>query len=622
MRIPTVYFALPYIPHVDESYVMNLAYKGLREHIWFPLSFWRPHLNLYTAMLAIMVDSNIHGFDWSILPITSDRITAPITPFIAVRTFYIALGAATVVIAYHWAARMLPRWVALLTSLTVAVASYHITFSGLITPEVLTCLGCTTFLYVTSIYEKYPQRRYLYLLAFIAGVTTSAKYNFIALFVVLCFVVWRGMPRYRSWAILMQCGLITAIGFFLFTPSILINFQTFVHSFSEEFNSYQGTSKVINSYSGRFPFGLYLDFFTYTIFTPSIMCAFVLGLTQIRKQQISLQAAVLLLFIQFSFFFSANIHYPRNFIFFIPAAVIICFTGVYNVFAQLKQEAPQLVRWLTVCEVAVYLLVMLPAMISGYNIRTYFSQPYSLNVVDATIAETTPPAIVVGDVEPTLLTERPWVVSKRLHTNDDIALWQAGGIGKIVINGKLFPNPKPQYILKHQHIKGDKDGASGFPFDIFYTDVRRTLKAIGRPMRNAIGVDILGVRIGKGDLRAQITPLSDQTHVANNPAPLLVNVYLLTKSQPTHPDALLFVQLFNDKQQKITQRNTPPVDYYPMAKWQPGELVIAMGDMPVTALPPGTYQLVIGFYDVATDTRLPVIGSNDGTYTVAFTVDK
>jgi hypothetical protein len=622
MRIPTVYFALPYIPHVDESYLMNLAYKGLREHIWFPLSFWRPHLNFYTAMLAIIVDSKIHGFDWSILPVASDRITTPITPFIAVRTFYIALGAATVVIAYYWAARMLPRWVALLTGLTIAFASYHITFSGLITPEVLTCLGCTTFLYVTSIYEKYPQRRYLYLLAFIAGVTTSAKYNFIALFVVLCFVVWRGMPRYRSWAILIQCGLITAIGFFLFTPSILINFQTFVHSFSEEFNSYQGTTKVINSYSGRFPFGLYLDFFTYTIFTPSIICAFVLGLTQIRKQQISLQAAVLLLFFQFSFFFSANIHYPRNFIFFIPAAVIICFTGIYNVFVQLKQEAPQLVRWLTVCQVTVYLLVMLPAMISGYNIRTYFSQPYSLNVVDAALAESTPPAIIVGDVEPTLLAERPWVVSKRLHTNDDIALWQAGGIGQLVINNKLFPKPKPQYILAHRHINGDKDGASGFPYDIYYTDARRALQAIGRPMRTTLGADILGVRIGRGDLRASVTPLSNIPHVKNTAAPLLLNIYLHVKSPPTNPDALLFVHLFDDAQQKVAQRNAPPVDYYPMSKWRSGDFIIAMADLPVDALPPGTYHLVIGFYDAAIDKRLPVIGSLDGTYTVTFTVDK
>jgi len=627
MRIPTVYFALPYIPYFDESYVMNLAYKGLREHIWFPLSFLRPHLNFYTAVFAIMIDSKIHGFDWSILPVASDRITTPITPFIAVRTFYIALGSATVVIAYHWAARMLPRWVALLTGLTIAFASYHITFSGLITPEVFSCLGCTAFLYVTSIYEKHPQRRYLYLLAFIAGVTASAKYNFIALFVVMCFVLWRTTPRdqlwsIRLWSILMQCGLITAFGFFLFTPSILIHFKEFVQDFSEELNFYQTNTTIVNGYSGRFPFGLYLEFFTQTIFTPSIMVAFVFGLTQIRKQQISLQAALLLFFFQLSFFLQSYLHYPRNFIFFIPAAVIICFVGIYNVFVQLKQEAPQLVRWLTVGEVTVYLLVMLPAMISGYNIRTYFSQPYSLNVVDATIAETTPPAIVVGDIEPTLLAERPWVVSKRLHTNDDIALWQAGGIGNIVINGKLFPEPKPQYILKHRHINGDKDGASGFPYDIYYTDARRALQAIGRPMRTTLGADILGVRIGRGDLRASVTPLSNIPHVKNIAAPLLLNVYLHLQSTPTNPDALLFVHLFDDAQNKIAQRNAPPVDYYPMSKWRSGDFIIAMADIPVDALPPGTYHLVIGFYDAAIDKRLAVIGSPDGTYTVTFTVDK
>lgn len=622
VRIPTVYFALPYVPHVDESYVMDLAYKGLREHIWFATSFWRPHLNLYTTMLAIMVDSKIHGFDWSILPVDTDRITSPITPFIAVRTFYIALGAATIVLVYHWAATMVPRWVAVLAGITAAFMTYHITFSGLVTPDVLTCLGCTAFLYVTTKYEQYPQRRYIDWLAFIAGVTTSAKYNFIALFVVLCFIIWRGTPLYRSWPILIRSGFITAVGFFLFTPSILIHFQTFVRDFIEELGAYHETTSVVNGYSGRFPFGLYLDFFTYTIFMPPIMFAFTYSLSAIRKHQLSLQAAVLVLFIQLSFFFSASYHWPRNFVFFIPAAVVIAFVGIYNTFHQLKVDTPRFTRWLTTSELALYLLLLVPVVASGYDSHLYFSRTYSLNVVDATMAQTVPPAIIVGDVEPTLIGDRPWVVAKRLHTNDDIALWQAGGIGQFVINTKWFPKPTPQFILHQQHIKGDRDGGSGFPYEIYQTDARRTLQAIGRPMRNEIGVNILGVRIGRGDLRSSMTPLSNNTHVAQSAAPLLVNVYLQVESPPTHPDALLFVHLFDANQQKITQRNTPPVDYYPMSQWRQGDFVIAMGDMPIESLPAGDYRLVIGFYDAAQDKRLSVIGSSDGTYTVPFTVDR
>jgi hypothetical protein len=229
---------------------------------------------------------------------------------------------------------------------------------------------------------------------------------------------------------------------------------------------------------------------------------------------------------------------------------------------------------------------------------------------------------MVGDIEATLNAERPWVITDRLYTNDDIALWQSGGISRFVINTKLFPKPQPQFVLTRQHIKGDRDGGSGFPYNIFTTDARRALRAIGRPMRNAIGVNILGVRIGRGALRAQMTPLSNSPHVAHSTDPLLVNVYLQVESPPTHPDALLFVQLFDANQQKITQRNTPPVDYYPMSQWRKGDFVIAMGDMPVDVLPAGQYRLVIGFYDVALDKRLPVIGSSDGTYTVAFTVDQ
>ena len=90
---------------------------------------------------------------------------------------------------------------------------------------------------------------------------------------------------------------------------------------------------------------------------------------------------------------------------------------------------------------------------------------------------------------------------------------------------------------------------------------------------------------GRGELRASLTPLSNNPHVANSTAPLLVNIYLHVQRVPTHPDALLFVQVFDEKQQKVAQRNAPPVDYYPMAKWQPGDFVIAMGDMPVESLP-------------------------------------
>lgn len=620
VRYPTIAFALPYVPYVDEPYVVDLAFRGLREQTWLATSFWRPHLNLYTVMLAVIVDTQIHAIDWSTLPVDTDRVTALVTPYIAARTLYAAFGATTVVLVYHWATLMFPRWIAFVVAFTMAFMSFHIIFSGLLTPDILTSLVCTIFFYVATKYEQHPKRRYIDIMAFVAGVGTSGKYNFAALFVVLCFLIWRGSPAYRTWSVVFRSLLFTMLGFFLITPSILIHIPTFVRDFVFEFFAYHENTTVDNGYSGRFRIDLYLEFFSNIVLVSAVFSALLFGIVTLQRQRIALQAGLLLLAIQLCFFLSASYHFPRNFVFFIPIALMVSFWGIRTVCVQLAHDMPQRTRWITIAEVALYLLIVVPAVSDGYKTRDYFTRPYSLNVLDSIVGDTRPPHIVVGDFEPTRASGKPWLIPERLHTDADVAVWQAGGFGRFVFNSKLFADPKPSHVITHQHIDGDRDGGSGWPFDLIVTDVRKTLSVVGSPMSTKFGVDVLGVRIGRGEMRSRLTPLDTSTQLPNNDQPILINVYLDTTQTPVYPEALLFVHLLDANQQKVTQRDTPPVDYYPLSQWQAGDFVIAMGDLPVAALAPGTYQLSIGFYEPVIGQLLPIVNSPDGTYRVTFTI--
>lgn len=620
VRYPTITFALPYIPYVDEPYVVDLAFRSLREQTWLATSFWRPHLNLYTVLLAVIVDTQINGIDWSMLPTDTDRITTFVTPYIAARSLYVAFGATTVVLVYHWALLLFPRWLALLAGFTMAFMSFHVIFSGLLTPDILTSLVCTIFFYVATKYEQQPKRRYIDIMAFVAGVGTSGKYNFAALFVVLCFLIWRGAPTYRTWPVVIRSLLFTMLGFFLITPSILIHIPTFVRDFIFEFFAYHENTTVDNGYSGRFRIDLYLEFFSNIVLVSTVFSALLFGIVTLQRQRIALQAGLLLLAIQLCFFLSASYHFPRNFVFFIPIALMVSFWGIRTVCVQLAHDLPQRARWITIAEVVLYLLIVVPAVSDGYKTREYFTRPYSLNVLDAIVGETKPPHIVVGDFEPTQVNGKPWLIPERIQLNDDILFWQSAGFGRFVVNNKLLAAPTPNHIITQQHIDGDRDGGSGWPYDIFVTDMRKTLNAIGSPMSTKFGVDVLGIRIGRGEMRSRLTPLNTVTTLPNNDQPILINIYLDTTQVPVYPNALLFVHLLDDNQQKITQRDTPPVDYYPLSAWQAGDFVIAMGDLPVATLPAGTYHLSIGFYEPVIGQLLPIVNSPDGTYRVTFTI--
>ena len=270
--------------------------------------------------------------------------------------------------------------------------------------------------------------------------------------------------------------------------------------------------------------------------------------------------------------------------------------------------------------IGISLILITPTFIAGSNLRTYYTRTYTPLQIDALVAQLPKNVPTIGAIEPTILADKPWVIPANLSMDQDIAYWQSGGVQTLIINRKLWPNTVIKNTRTSRHINGDREGGSGWAYDVYTNDIRATLRTIGRPMRGADGVDIIGVRIGRGKIRNVFSPLDIQSQLSTHGTALLLNIYFHVQTPPTQTSALLFVHLFNANGTKISERNTPPIHYYPMNQWHAGEILVANADLPTDTLTPGKYQLVCGFYVAETDQRIAFAGSNNGTYTIPITI--
>ena len=617
-RIPAITFGLPYIPYPDESFVIDLVFRGFREDNLLFTNFLRPHLSYNLYAIAIALDAWWHGYDVHHLPIDTDRISLVITPFIATRSVSAVFGACCCVAMYKWGKQILALPYAIITGITLAFVTYHMEFSGLLAPDIMACLGVTLFFMGASIYEKNPTCHIAMFLALCAGITAGAKYNFIALIIPLAWMLWHRPYAPFNWRIIIRMFLCTIMGFILTTPSLLVHGFEFFDGFIRILSYYQNKYAVTGKYSGRFPIALYADWFSRILISPYIaLCAALSTLVFIRRMPYHLQAAILFTSVQFCFFFAQGIHYPRNFLFYQPIVIMLAIYGI----AQLATYIPQIsLLPKQLLGVGISLIIITPTLITGSNLRTYYTRTYTPLQINALITQLPKNTPTIGAIEPTILANTPWVIPANLSSDQDIAYWQSGGVQTLIINRKLWPNTVIKNVRANRHINGDREGGSGWAYDIYTNDVGATLRTIGRPLRGADGVDIIGVRIGTGKMRNVFSPLDTQSRLTARGPALLLNIYFHVQTPPTQTSAVLFVQLFDANGTKISERNTPPLAYYPMSQWHAGEIIVANADLPTDRLTPGQYQLVCGFYVAETNQRIAFAGSNNGTYTIPITI--
>ncbi|MEW5956496.1 MAG: hypothetical protein AB1801_02145, partial [Chloroflexota bacterium] len=112
----------------------------------------------------------------------------------------------------------------------------------------------------------------------------------------------------------------------------------------------------------------------------------------------------------------------------------------------------------------------------------------------------------------------------------------------------------------------------------------------------------------------------------NNESPadvsaLHLTLYWQALATPT-TDYTVFVHLRNPAGKIVAQQDGPPAaGAYPTGLWAVGEIVEDQIAIPLADVEPGTYELVVGMYDLASGTRLPVDDSPDGTILLQSLVD-
>lgn len=103
---------------------------------------------------------------------------------------------------------------------------------------------------------------------------------------------------------------------------------------------------------------------------------------------------------------------------------------------------------------------------------------------------------------------------------------------------------------------------------------------------------------------------TDETAVRVMNGDLLQASLVWTAVAPTSTDYTVFVHLLNAEGALVAQQDgAPTFGANRTSFWQPGDIIIDRRDFPITALPPGSYQLNMGMYDASTIERQLFEGS-------------
>jgi hypothetical protein len=108
------------------------------------------------------------------------------------------------------------------------------------------------------------------------------------------------------------------------------------------------------------------------------------------------------------------------------------------------------------------------------------------------------------------------------------------------------------------------------------------------------------------------SPSPSATGASASPLATLELTLYWQSRRVTATDYTLFVHLRDEAGQIIAQQDGPAGDGYPTSLWEAGTII---RDPVRLSLPPdlpaGTYEVQVGFYNLATGERLPVVGADE-----------
>jgi uncharacterized membrane protein len=137
----------------------------------------------------------------------------------------------------------------------------------------------------------------------------------------------------------------------------------------------------------------------------------------------------------------------------------------------------------------------------------------------------------------------------------------------------------------------------------WWGDLRWVRYAAPRPL---LPVDLPPVRFG--DMIDLVNvQVSHTTHPQGERTPLLIDL-TWQAAAPISERYVVFVQVLSESGVLVAQRDSEPASgALPTVDWQRGQRIHDRHALLIDALPPGEYQIIVGFYLPATGERLPVL---------------
>lgn len=653
-------WGLPYVEHPDEPAVLETAVRMVQEGDANPGKFLYPSLHYY--MLAAVVRAHAawgvaRGLYASIgdLPAKTYLYTTAPELYVWGRALTAVLGALTVPLLYLLGRRMFDWRVGLLAALALALSAYHVQHSHFITTDVPTGVWVTLLLLgAWSVATTGDWRGYL-LAGVATGLAAGTKYNAgvigLALGVAAAIYVvaaWREGKRSAVWRLaavhgarLLAAGALAILVFLLTTPFAILDFTAFRRDMLINAQHYASGSH--GDFIGRWRLDGYLAFFWRDGLSWPAALLLLAGLPLLAHRaprQLAIPGVAVLA--GGGLLLTQAVNFNRNTLPLFPplfllaaAATIALAEALGGLLARSAGvSGPQVIdirsdgapstaeahrermgrRAGAVIAVTLGALLLAPHLLETRWLLNYWSKPHTLVAAAEALRARPRGMLAAVEANPVQWAGDPAVTPVRWLGAYSLDWYRARGYRYLLVNSEgydLGDRPAYERLVRGAPVilempdrsLGLQPGPGGALLDL--GEHVEMIPFVRRPARFGGLIDLLGYELAPGEPRSRITPLEGAAaRVAPAGAPVQINLYWRALA-PLDRDYTLFIHVYDASGQRVAQRDLPlRYEDYPTSRWQPGELVIDRADMPLPALAPGPYRLLVGLYDAATGAPL------------------
>jgi 4-amino-4-deoxy-L-arabinose transferase-like glycosyltransferase len=619
LRLYALAWGLPYVEHVDEPALVEVSVRMVQNADLNPHTFLYPSLYYYLIAGAAWLHATWgiqHGLYSSLqsLPLKTYGFTTAPALYLWERSVTALMGAATIPALYLLGRRMFDLRVGILGGLALAVTHYHIINSHYITADAPTGLWVVlAVLGAWMVATNGDWRGYL-LAGAATGLAGGTKYNAVvaALALVLAHLLYWGRAGIgRALLRLIAAGGLSLLVFVATTPYALLDWSDFLAALRSNANHY--ATGTHGNFRGPWNLGGYVRFIWNSALYHSGSIVAALGLLALARRYprpLTLLLGVTLA--ELALLLPYSVNFVRNLLPVIPLMILLAAAGVVALADLIRPKAAHLIAF------ALLVVALLAPQINRtiWHLH-YWSQPYTLVAATEQLRALPQGMRSAAEVNGNLWTDDPVFFPVALLADHPAEWYRANGFRYLLLNSDNYPTPAERVHYDQlkaagvvvadypERSEGLQPGPASAIVDL--GEHPELMPFVQHELRFGGQAALLGYEIMPGPPRAQVTPLGGaNTRELRSGDPLQLNLYWRALARMDR-DYTLFIHIIDQRDQTVAQRDLPlRHSDYPTSHWQPGELVVDQADLPLPALPPGSYRIDLGLYDGATGARLPV----------------